>query len=161
MTRCRWGRRSISRRPSAACAAAAPPNDSTEGGPFARLNTLRPTMGRFVTSLPSGQPSMLSFGRRPRSDPDLCDRHFLPTLLCKQGLAPRVSNAERADEDPTFLLSQDGVPHRRGVARPLDRVPGPDRLVVLVHQLRLGELTPRGHPTVLRVDEEDTHSDRG
>jgi hypothetical protein len=32
---------------------------------------------------------------------------------------------------------------------------------VLVHQLRVGELTPCGHPTVLRVDEEDTHFDRG
>ena len=40
-------------------------------------------------------------------------------------------------------------------------MPGLDWLVELVHELRLRELTPRGNPTILRVDEENTHSDRG
>src|SRR5918995_4007697 len=75
------------------------------------------------------------------SDPDLLDRDLLPTLLRKQVLAPRVSNAQCADEDPAFLLSQDGVPHGRRVAGALDLVPGRDRLLVLVHELRLGQLT--------------------
>ena len=34
-------------------------------------------------------------------------------------------------------------------------------LLVLVHEPGLGELSARGHPPVLRVDEEDTHSGRG
>ena len=88
-------------------------------------------------------------------------RNLLPTLLCKQVLTSRVSNAERADEDPSFLLAKDGVPHGGSVARTLDAMPGLDWLVELVHKLRLRELTPRGNPTILRVDEENTHSDRG
>src|SRR4051794_8204984 len=96
-----------------------------------------------------------------RSNADLVDRNLLPTLLSEQVLAPRVSNAEGADEDPSFLLSEDGVPHGRRVTRTLDWMPGLDRLVVLVHELSSGELIARGNPTVLSVDEERTHSDRG
>ena len=40
-------------------------------------------------------------------------------------------------------------------------MPGLDWLVELVHKLRLRELTPRGNPPIFRVDEENTHSDRG
>ena len=104
---------------------------------------------------------MLLFRLPTRSNPDLAHRNLLPTLLCKQVLAPCVSNAERADEDPSFLLAEDGVPHGRCVAWTLDWMPGLDRLVELVDQLRIGELTPRGHPTILSVDEERTHSNRG
>ena len=110
---------------------------------------------------------MLSFQRRSLqccfsgSDSDALHRDFLPTLLCKQVLAPGVSNAERADEDPSFLLAEHGVPHGRRVARTLDGMPGLDRLVELVDQLGIGELIPRGDPTILSVDEERTHSDRG
>jgi hypothetical protein len=35
------------------------------------------------------------------------------------------------------------------------------RLLVLVREPGFGELSPRRHPPVLRVDEEDTHSGRG
>ena len=95
------------------------------------------------------------------SDPDLAHWNLLPALLFKQGLAPGVSNAKRADEDPSFLLAENGVPHGRCVARTLDGMPGLDRLVELVHELRIGELIPRGDPTILSVDEERTHSNRG
>ena len=95
------------------------------------------------------------------SDPDLLDRNLLPTLLGQEGLAAGVSNAERADEDAALLLAEDGVPHGRRVAGPLDRMPGGNRLVVFVHELRLGQLSASRHPTVPRVDEEDTHPDRG
>jgi hypothetical protein len=40
-------------------------------------------------------------------------------------------------------------------------MPGLDWLVELVHELRIGELIPRGDPTILSVDEERTHSNRG
>lgn len=95
------------------------------------------------------------------SNADPLHRDFLPTLLCKQVLTRWVSNAERADEDPPFLFAKDGVPHGRRVARTLDAMPGLDWLVEFVHELRLRELTPRGNPPIFRVDEENTHSDRG
>ena len=44
---------------------------------------------------------------------------------------------------------------------PLDRVPGRDGLLVVVREPGLDQLSPRRHPSVLRVDEEDTHSGRG
>lgn len=115
------------------------------------------------SALRSQPPRAARAGREliPTLDPDLAHRNLLPTLLCKQVLTPWVSNAERADEDPSFLLAKDGVPHGRRVARTLDAMPGLDWLVELVHELRLRELTPRGNPTILRVDEENTHSDRG
>ena len=103
-------------------------------------------------------------GRRAdlhRLNADLRDRHFLPAPLLQGGLAAGVSNAERADEDAPLALAQHRVPHRRGVAGPLDSVPRRQRLVELVHQVRLGELSSRCDPTVLRVDEEDAHGARG
>lgn len=96
-----------------------------------------------------------------RLNPDLGHRDLFPALLFKQGRAAGVSNAEGAYEDAAFALSQDRVPHRRGVARALDRVPGADRLLEVVSQPCLDELSSRRNPPVLRVDEEDTHSDRG
>ena len=82
-------------------------------------------------------------------------------LASRRVLAAGVSNAERADEDASLALAQDGVPHRRGVVGALDGVPGSPRPLVLVDQPGLGQLSLSRHPTVLSVDEEDTHSGRG
>ena len=56
----------------------------------------------------------------PERRADLLDRDLLPAVLLQKGLAAGVSKAERADEDASLALSQDRVPHGRGVARALD-----------------------------------------
>ena len=118
---------------------------------------------------PDGDPGRdraLRPGRRRGADlhrlgPDLLDRDLLPAVLLQKGLAAGVSKAERADEDAALALSQDGVPHGRGVARALDRMPGAQRLLVLVDQSGFGQLSARGHATVGGVDEEDPHAAAG
>src|SRR5688500_12884312 len=92
-----------------------------------------------------------------RSHLDLVDRHFAPPGLLQRGLATGVSNAQGADEHPALLFRQHGVPHRRGVARPLDCMPRANGPVVLVDEARVGELVPRCNAPVLVIDPEDRH----
>ena len=69
-----------------------------------------------------------------------------PNPALQVGLAAGVSNAERADEDAALSLSQDRVPHGRGVARALDRMPGLDGGASSVDQPGLGELSRASRP---------------
>ena len=101
-----------------------------------------PDVIELYDQVPVGAPDL----HRLRGHSDLGDWHLFPAALLQQVLALGVSNAERADEDATLALAEDRVPHRRGVAGPLDRVPGRLRLAELVDHAGLGQLTAASRP---------------
>ena len=88
---------------------------------------------------------------------DPVDRDLAPPGVLQRGLTTRVSNAKGAYEHAAFLLREHRVPHRRGVARALDRMPRRDRALVLVDEAGIGKLVARRHPPVLVIDPEDRH----
>ena len=95
------------------------------------------------------------------ADADPVDRHLLPALLLQKGLTAGMSKTKRADEDASFPLAQNRVPHRGGVTGPSDRVPRLDRRLLLVNESGFGKLSSRGHSPVRGVDEERSHAGRG
>lgn len=72
-----------------------------------------------------------------------------------------MSKHKRPDEHSSLSLAHDRVPHRRGIAGPLDAQPGPWRRLRSGGDAGLDELVLRRDRAMIRVDEEDTHRDRG
>src|SRR4051812_9531535 len=68
-----------------------------------------------------------------------------------------MSKAEGAYEHASLPLPEYRVSRGRRVAWPLERLPRRHGLRVLVHELRIAQLSPRGHSFVPGVDEEDRH----
>ena len=119
-----------------------------------------PGRDRALRPGPGRRADLHRLGVRPARS--FVDRRLPPNPAPASRFRRSVCRMQRVPmKMPAFPLAQHRVPHRRGVARALDRVPGRDGLLVLVREPGLDELSPRRHPPVLRVDEEDTHSGRG